>query len=167
MKVRQEIMNDIKAELCKNSSECIKASDLKQNPNIDFQLTMYDALKVEKYFNTKFLLSALYEIEDDKIKWKIESMVSSEHNKECGITLEKEFLKEKYLLISYNIDEPSAILIGFKLMLPSDFSRFDFYSVTMFVLAIATIALFIVYMVLNHSLNKLIEKEEERQKAEE
>ena len=167
MKLNEEIFQILKRELCKNEAvECSKASDLKPNPSVDFQLTMKDAANSEKSFSTTFLLSSLYELEDDKIRWKVEGHKASERNSDCLITLEKEFLKEKYLMLAYNIDEPGSVLIGFKLMLPSEFSKFDFYNVTMFVLLIATIALFIVYVVLNHSLNKLIEKEEERQKAE-
>lgn len=167
MKLNSDIMDALKRELCKNTADCSKASDLKPNPRIDFLLTMKDAANPDKTFGTTFLLSSLYELVDDKIRWKVENLIPNDHNAECLITLEKEFLKEKYFMMSYNIDEPSTMLIGFKLMLPSDFSKFDFYTITMFILIIATIALFIVYMVLNHSLNKLIEKEEERQKAEE
>lgn len=167
MKLKQSLLDDLKAELCTDPNNCVKNSDLKNNPKLDFQITVADSAKPDKKFNTKFLLSAIYEVEDDKIRWKVQVIIPTDYNDECDIMLEKEFLKEKYLLMSYNIDDPASILVGFKLMMPSDFTRFDFYSVTMFVLIIATIALFIVYMVLNHSLNKLIEKEEERQKAEE
>ena len=168
MKLTQPIMDRIKTALCVNPSNCTRGSDLvKKDPIIDFQLKMADHERSEAFFISNFKLSSFYTIKDDKIHWKIESLTAEEENSGCQIILEQEFLKEKYLMISNNIEDDDSIYVGFKLILPSDFTKFDFYTVTMIVLIIATIALFIVFMVLNNSLNKLIEKEEERQRAEE
>lgn len=169
MKLTQPIMDRLKAALCQNPNDCTKRTDLfKEDPIIDFQLKMADYQRTEDFFTTKFLTSSFYSIDSNgHIQWKVEGLNASEENSGCQIILEQEFLKEKYLMISNNIEDDDSIYVGFKLILPSDFTKFDFYTVTMIVLIIATIALFIVFMVLNNSLNKLIEKEEERQRVEE
>lgn len=69
------------------------------------------------------------------------------------------------MLICNNLVEDS-MHIGFKFILPSDFPNFDFYTVTITLLAVIAISLLIVFIVLNNSLNKLIEKEEKENREE-
>lgn len=166
MRVSQPILNDLRSELCKEPAHCVKITDLKPNPEINIGLTMADSLNPERKFNTKLFRNAIYEIEDGNIKWKVEGITPSDYNAECDIILEKEFLKEKYLLLSYGFSEPATMHVGFKLVLPSDSSRVDSYLITIIVLSIATVALFIAYMFIDYSLGKMIEKQTERLKAE-
>lgn len=69
-------------------------------------------------------------------------------------------MKEKYLLVSNNIEDEKYMYVGLKLMQIKDFSKIDFYTVTISIFGIATLSLIVVYFILNNSLNKLIEKEE-------
>lgn len=48
-------------------------------------------------------------------------------------------------------------------MLPSDFSNFDFYTITISIMGVVALSLLIVFIVMNNSLNKLIEKEEKEE----
>jgi hypothetical protein len=74
-------------------------------------------------------------------------------------------LKDRYLLISKNI-ESELFYVGFKIILPSDFSIIDFYSITVTILGVIAVSLLVVFIILNNSLNKLIEKEENKEKEE-
>lgn len=62
--------------------------------------------------------------------------------------------------MSNNVLDDKFMYIGFKLIHPSDFSRIDFFVVSISILAVIAISLLIVYIILNNQLNRLIEKEE-------
>lgn len=160
MKLTRSIMDHLKNSLCKNPQQCEKASDLNENVDINFQIKMEDHLRKDNFFSTKFYMSSFYYLVGNEIVWKIDNLSEKEEISGCEIIFEQEFLKEKYLLISNNIDDEEYIYVGFKLILPSDFSKFDFYSISIIIISIVAVSLFIVFFVLNNSLNKLIEKED-------
>lgn len=64
-------------------------------------------------------------------------------------------------MLSNNLDQPH-MYIGLKFVIPSDFATFDFYTITITLLSVIAISLLIVFIVLNNSLNKMIEKEEQK-----
>ena len=157
MSLNNLFFNYIKNAICKNKI-CVTKNDLRENPEIDFEMKIQSFQRLNDYFSTKFYLSSFLEIlEDGKIKWKIEEI----NNQNCDIILQKEFLKEKYFFISNNLNDKDYVYIGFKHILPSDFSFIDFYNISMLVMSVISVALFVVYLILNSSLNKIIEKEEE------
>lgn len=63
------------------------------------------------------------------------------------------------LLISNNIEQ-EFLYLGLRLILPSDYSKFDFFTITIAILSIVALSLLVVFIVLNNSLQKLIDKEE-------
>ena len=157
MSLKGDLFNFVKSSIC-NNEICVSKSDLKQTPEIDFQMKFQSFQRVQDYFSTKFYLSEFLEIgEDDKIIWKIEETKEPT----CDIILQKEFLKDNFFLINNNLDDKENMYIGFKKIKPSHFSNIDFYNVSMLIMSIIAITLFIIYLVLNSTLNKIIEKEEE------
>ena len=62
-------------------------------------------------------------------------------------------------MLSNNIEDEEFMYAGLKLINERDFSKIDFYSITMLIFLIAAVSLSVVYFILNSSLNKLIEKE--------
>jgi hypothetical protein len=159
MRMTRALFDQIKELLCINPGNCGKVSDLK--PEADFTLS----LTVENYkdksvpFMTMFFPSSLYHIDGEDIVWKIDALTPEETTSNCEIILEQHFLKEKYFLVSNPIEDPEYMYIGFKLMEVSDFYKFDFYTITMIILMLVSIALMVIYIILNQSLKKLLRKE--------
>lgn len=123
-------------------------------------------MRQEDVFIAKFEKQSLYKIVDGKVIWKIATLNEREVQAGCDIILENEYLKGKFLMISNNIEQP-YMYIGLKFVIPSDFPTFDFYTITITLLSVIAISLLIVFIVLNNSLNKMIEKEEQKFAEEE
>ena len=164
MRVSDQIYTDLKKILCKDINKCSEIDDLNPQQNLDLRLKFADFFKNHFYFTSKFNLSSLYIIKGTQIIWKFDKLASLGLSNDCQITLEKDFLKDKYFMISKNVHGDGSMYVGFKLMTEADFSPIDFYTVTMALLMVGSGILFIVFLILNNQLNQLIRKEEERQK---
>lgn len=168
MRLDDELYDDLKRTLCNEASyaagKCNEIDDLDFQQNLNLNLRFADFFKNHFYFTSKFNLSSLYYITGTKINWKFDKLNEFGQQNDCQITLEKDFLMDKYFMISKNVHGDGSIYAGFKLMNEADFSPIDFYTVTMALLMVGSGILFIVFLILNNQLNALIKKEEERQK---
>lgn len=164
MKVDNEFFDHIKASLCKDPSNCTTNQHLKETTNFGLNLSIPDRFGNKSPFNNNFSLSSLYSLEGINIKWKFAVIDGYWTEKGCQVTLEKENFKDKYIMISKKVHDGNDIAVGFKYWNPADFSYVDFYSVTMAILIIGSIFLLIAFLILSRQLNKLIQKEAERQK---
>ena len=159
MQVTKSIMELVKNSLCNDVENCSSEGDLKNNDMV-FSLMFYDFKKEKSFFHAKFFKNSLVEVKDGKLIWKIELLTDKEQEQGCQIILEQEFLKEKYLMISYDLEDPDSLYIGFKIMEDSDFSKFDFYFYSVMLFLILTVAMMILFIILNYKINRFIEKEE-------
>lgn len=159
MRLNEELFDSIKKSLCKNPGDCGKVSDLKENPIFSIKLKMQDHKRAEDYFTSIFFVNSLYKIKGEEIVWKIAQTSESEIAEGCHIILEQNFLQEKQLMISNNLEDAENLYIGFKLIDPSDFSKLNFYSIIMVLMFLLTISLLVIYIILNNSLNRLLKKE--------
>lgn len=158
-RIEQKYFHLIKESLCKKPSECAKVSDLKDTPKFSLQVAMKDYQRADAVFTSTFFVSSLYKIKGDDIIWKIDQTTLTETNQGCQLILEQNFLAEKQLMISNDLNDPEFLYIGFKVIDPSEFSKLNFYSIIMVLMFLLSISLFVIYMILNHSLNKLLKKE--------
>ncbi len=164
MKMTKALMIKIKEALCTDTSKCETRSELSQHENLSFEILMKDHLKTNKFFQVKFYLKSFYQVlKNGQIIWKINNLSEKEEESGCEIILEQEFIKKTHLFISNNLENSEHLLMGFKFIEKSDYPKFDFYTISMIILTVTAISLLIVFIMLNNSLNKLIEKEEKEE----
>ena len=158
-RISEPLFISIKNTLCKNSEDCGKASDLKESPEFFLQLEMNDHNRTDSVFNTTFFVNSLYNIQDENIIWKIDKTSVLEDEAGCQFILEQNFLAEKQLMISNDLDDPENLYIGIKVLEPGEFSKLNFYSFILIIMILLSVSLCTVYIILNNSLNKLLVKE--------
>lgn len=158
MKVTPSIMDLIKSSLC-STKDCADSEDIKDN-DLELSLKFMDFQKENSFFAARFFENSLVEKHPDGLKWKIELISDVKSTQKCQIILQQEFLKEKYLMISYDLKDPDYLYIGFKIMRDSDFSKFDFYFYSILLFLILTITMMVLFIILNYKINRFIEKEE-------
>lgn len=78
---------------------------------------------------------------------------------------EQEALKKNVFMVSNNLEQ-DFMYVGLKAVIPADFTSFDFYTITVSILVVIAISLLVVFLILNNSLDKLIEKEEKENQEE-
>lgn len=159
MKVTQSIMDLLKNSLCNNVNNCSEEDDLKDT-NMELSLKFEDFQKENSFFAARFFKNSFVEVHKGQLHWKIELISEKAKAGNCQIILEQEFLREKYLMISYDLTDPDSLYIGFKIMRNSDFSKFDFYFYSVMLFLILTIAMMVLFIILNYKINRFIEKEE-------
>jgi hypothetical protein len=160
MKVVPSIMDLIKKSLCETPDRCSMASDLKKDSDMELSLKFTDFQKEKSFFKAKFFKNSFVEKAGEDLNWKVELIKDLKNNEKCDIILHQEFLKEKYLMISYDLKDPDSLYIGFKIMRESDFSKFDFYFYSILLFLILTITMMVLFIILNYKINRFIEKEE-------
>ena len=159
MRVTPLLMKLIRNSLCKDPSQCSRESDLK-NEELDFKLRFYDYSKENSFFAAKFFVSSFVEVHKGDLLWKVDRLSQKEVDMGCQIVLEQEFLKEKYLMISYDLRDPDSLFIGFRIMKASDFSTFDFYFYSLMLFLVLTIGSLVLFIILSYKINRFIDKEE-------
>jgi hypothetical protein len=159
MKVTPSIMELLKTSLCKNVEDCSEESDLKDS-DMEFTLKFEDFQKENSFFAARFFKNSFVEVHKGELHWKVELINERKNKQNCQIILEQEFLREKYLMISYDLKNPDSLFIGFKIMRDSDFSKFDFYFYSIMLFIILTITMMVLFIILNYKINRFIEKEE-------
>ena len=158
-RISESLFESIKTTLCENTQNCGRPEDLKKNPEFVLQLQMFDHKRKEDNFNSTFYVNSLYKIQNEEIVWKIDKTTVAEDQSGCQLILEQNFLLDKQLMISNDLDDPNSMYIGFKVLEPTDFSKLNFYSYILIVMILLSISLTTVYIILNNSLNKLVKKE--------
>jgi len=159
MKVTPSIMELLKTSLCKNVDNCSEEDDLKDS-DMEFSLKFEDFQKENSFFAARFFKNSFVEVHKGELHWKVELINERKNKQNCQIILEQEFLREKYLMISYDLKNPDSLYIGFKIMRDSDFSKFDFYFYSVMLFIILTITMMVLFIILNYKINRFIEKEE-------
>ena len=159
MKVTPSIMELLKTSLCKNVDDCSEEEDLKDS-DMEFSLKFEDYQKENSFFAARFFKNSFVEVHKGELHWKVELINERKNKENCQIILEQEFLREKYLMISYDLKNPDSLFIGFKIMRDSDFSKFDFYFYSVMLFLILTITMMVLFIILNYKINRFIEKEE-------
>ena len=161
MKVTPSIMEMLKTSLCQNpQDDCSEEEHLKKDINMEFVLKFEDFQKENSFFAARFFKNSFVEEHKGELHWKVELINERKNQGNCQIILQQEFLREKYLMISYDLKDPDSLYIGFKIMRDSDFSKFDFYFYSVMLFLILTITMMVLFIILNYKINRFIEKEE-------
>ena len=158
MKVTPSIMDLIKNSMCRKADECAETDDLTDS-DIEFLIKFVDFQNEDSYLDVFLYNKAFVEDHKGELHWKVE-LINDVKNTECQIILQQEFLKEKYLMISYDLNDPEHLYLGFKIATDSNFSKFDFYFYSILLFLILTIVMMVLFIILNYKINRFIEKEE-------
>jgi len=158
-RITEQLFRRIKEAICNQPNDCGRASDLKKDPTFSLTISMKDYKRSDANFTSTFFVSSLYKLDGEEIVWKIDKTTAAETQAGCQLVLEQNFLIEKQLLISYNIDAPDELLVGFRLLDPSDFSKLNYYSIIMVLMLLLTVSLVVIYALMDHSLTKLLKRE--------
>jgi len=83
LKLSKDLFDNIKSALCRDTSKCDKTGDLKNNPEIDFEIKMKDHIRSDNYFKTKFFTKSFYYTLGSDIGWKIDVLNDDEQKSGC------------------------------------------------------------------------------------
>lgn len=70
MMISREIFDDVRLALCEENTKCESKTDKRPNPDFEFSIKLTD-FAGKKEYQRKLQMSDFYNVDEDKIVWKV------------------------------------------------------------------------------------------------